>query len=713
MSNAGDGIVSETSAALTFAYPQSTGTTRVVPYCDIDPSQFTNTLFGSYTCGFAGIANVTSTGHLTGQIVRSCLAGNTNWQSIGTAPSADPYLSTNGAMYFGLLNTAGGYVSDLSQVTWGSVSLQNGGDPNTIFYYDFLKGAGTLTASSSSLGNVNCGTVGPLSAGFFATVRCKEGPTIVSVGPLLTSAAGMVVSTGSIKIAGNAFGSQCSGCKVVATPAESTTGQTLQIASWTNTAITATLPSGMTGMFTISVNAAGGNDSIAIIAASPNAGTIAISPASMSFSYTAGGAIPAAQSVQIINTGGGTLAWTATASASWLSLSASSGTAPSTLSISIAPSGLGAGSYNGSVQIASSGATNTPLAVAVTLIVTVPGPALAVTPASLAFSFSNGGAVPAAQTVSITNTGGGALAWTASSNVYWLAVSPASGNAPGSLTVSLNPANLAAGTYNGAVQISAAGAAGSPVSVAVTLTVQGALAAPSITAVANAGSFQSGGASATWLSIFGSNLSTTTYSWQNSDFVNGQLPTSLQGVTVIIDGMPGYISYISPTQINVLAPDDPTTGPVAVQVSVAQQDSNTLTFTKTQFSPSFFTIDNGKYVAALNLSYVLVGSPNLIAGVTSLPAQPGETIELYATGLGPTNPASPTAQLVTTPSVLANTVQVSIGGMSAPVTFAGLVGPGLYQLNVTVPNLPNGDAVVVATIGGLTTQTGVSVTVQQ
>lgn len=68
---------------------------------------------------------------------------------------------------------------------------------------------------------------------------------------------------------------------------------------------------------------------------------------------------------------------------------------------------------------------------------------------------------------------------------------------------------------------------------------------------------------------------------------------------------------------------------------------------------------------------------------------------------------------MTTPSVLANTVGVTMGGVTAPVTYAGLVGPGLYQLNVTVPTLPNGDALVVATIGGVSTQAGVSVTVQQ
>ena len=242
---------------------------------------------------------------------------------------------------------------------------------------------------------------------------------------------------------------------------------------------------------------------------------------------------------------------------------------------------------------------------------------------------------------------------------------------------------------------------------------QGTQSAPNITAVANAASFQPGFASATWLSIFGTNLSTATYSWQNSDFVNGLLPTSLEGVSVTVNGMPAFVEYISPTQINVLAPDDAATGAVQVQVTTAQQTSNSFSGTKAQFAPAFFTIANGAYAAALHSDYTLVGSSNLLPGVSSRPAQPGETIQIYGTGFGPTNPLLPTAQLVSTPSVLANAVQVTIGGVNAPVTYAGLVESGTYQLNVTVPSVPNGDALVVATIGGVTTQAKLSITVQQ
>ena len=109
----------------------------------------------------------------------------------------------------------------------------------------------------------------------------------------------------------------------------------------------------------------------------------------------------------------------------------------------------------------------------------------------------------------------------------------------------------------------------------------------------------------------------------------------------------------------------------------------------------------------------MVGQPNLLgAGITTEPATPGEVVELYATGFGPTSPATPTADLVSAPANLANAVKVTIGGMPANVSFAGLVSPGLYQLDVTIPNLPAGDATVTAQVGGVQTQTGVDITIQ-
>ena len=56
---------------------------------------------------------------------------------------------------------------------------------------------------------------------------------------------------------------------------------------------------------------------------------------------------------------------------------------------------------------------------------------------------------------------------------------------------------------------------------------------------------------------------------------------------------------------------------------------------------------------------------------------------------------------------------VQIGGTNAAVQFAGLVSPGLYQLNVYVPSsTPNGDNPITVQYNGQSTQTGVLITVQ-
>jgi uncharacterized protein (TIGR03437 family) len=830
--NASDGLVSTTSASLGFVAQTATNT-RIVNYCQVDPSAFTSTALGAFNCSQPGIANVTSTTHPTSEIVRSFLAGTTDWESIGTAPSSDTYLKTNGGTLFALQSASAAYASDLTSVTWGNVTLTDGGNFGTIYYTDFVTGTGDYTAVSTSLApkGINCGTF-PVSAGYFAATRCKIDLSIAcppgsttcegAVTPLSTAATGRALTSPStITLTGEDFGSQCSNCKVYATPAGATSATTLTVTSWTSTAISVDLPASLTGYQTLQVNGTSGVDSIGVrviaagstpvfsisstglqfaytvggnippaqpfTIANSGAGTLtwtaavsstsawlsidstsgtapstvnvsispaslavgtytgtvtitdagasnspatvtvtlvvttppavlSVSPASLSFPYTSGGTLPAAQPFTITNSGSGTLTWTAAVSstATWLSIDSTSGTAPSTVNVSISPASQNAGTYTGVITITAAGASNSPATVTVTLVVTMPG-VLSVSPTSLSFQYTSGGALPAAQSLSIANTGGGTFTWVATSSDDWVAFSVASGSPPGTVNVSLTPQNLGAGNHTATITIAAADGSVTPVSVTVTLAVTGNPPAPAITAVANAGGYETNIASATWVAIFGTNLSqiTPSYAWQAGDIVNGALPTTLQGISVSIDGIPAYISFISPTQINVLAPDDPTTGPVPVVVTIGGQVSNSFTVQKNQFSPAFLTFD-GSHVAALHLNYSLLGPPGLIAGATFTPATPGETIILYGVGFGPTSPAQPTGQVPTTAPPLANSVTMTIGGIDVTPVFAGLSASGLYQFNVTVPaSLTTGDAAISATIGGVTTQTGVVLTVQQ
>jgi uncharacterized protein (TIGR03437 family) len=187
----------------------------------------------------------------------------------------------------------------------------------------------------------------------------------------------------------------------------------------------------------------------------------------------------------------------------------------------------------------------------------------------------------------------------------------------------------------------------------------GACVGGTITAVVNGASFLPGIAPGTWITILGTNLPATTDDWASA-LSGNNLPTALDGVSVKVNNLPAYVYYISPTQLNVLPPDDTTTRSVQVQASHGGAASNSFTANTSTFSPAFFEF-TAKYVAATHANGVPVGDPSIIAGVT--PAKPGETIVLWGTGFGPTNPPTPTGVVVSTASALARSVVLGIGGL--------------------------------------------------
>jgi|HubBroStandDraft_5_1064220.scaffolds.fasta_scaffold24489_2 uncharacterized protein (TIGR03437 family) len=231
--------------------------------------------------------------------------------------------------------------------------------------------------------------------------------------------------------------------------------------------------------------------------------------------------------------------------------------------------------------------------------------------------------------------------------------------------------------------------------------------------LANAFSNQPLFAPNTWVYIRGANLSPAGDSrvWQGSDFVGGQMPTVLDGVSVKMNGVNAYIYYISPGQLNVLTPPNLATGMVQVQVTANGQTSATSFVPSQALSASFFVFD-GAHVVGTHLNGTDLGPTTLYQGLTT-PAHPGEEVVLYANGFGPTS-AAVVAGSSTQSGTLPAMPVVTIGGVQANIIFAGLVGPGLYQFNVYVPaSTPNGDIPMTATFNGVSTQPGVVITVQQ
>lgn len=234
--------------------------------------------------------------------------------------------------------------------------------------------------------------------------------------------------------------------------------------------------------------------------------------------------------------------------------------------------------------------------------------------------------------------------------------------------------------------------------------------------VVNAASSAAGIQSGSFVSIFGTNFTTASSTHWDGSITDGVFPTTLAGVTVSIDGKPAPISYVDPTQINVLAPADAATGSVNVVVSNAYGSSGPTPAQSGAASPGFFTFspENGRYIAAQialpgnPTTYEYLGPAGLLGSSTaSSPAKAGDVIVLYGTGFGPTTPAVDPTLIFSGAAPTTNPVTVTIGGQPAQVQFAGISGAGLYQLNVVVPQgLSNGDQPVVAATsdGKATTQ---------
>lgn len=337
-----------------------------------------------------------------------------------------------------------------------------------------------------------------------------------------------------------------------------------------------------------------------------------------------------------------------------------------------------------------------------------PAPVLAVSNSQLQFSYVAGGTAPLPQTVAVSNSGSGTLNWTAQSDSPWLAVTPGSGSGARNLSISVAPAGLSPATYTGHIQLAASGAAGSPQSVTVTLAVSAPSTAPTITAVVNGASFQPGIESGSWVTILGSNLSKTSpgRTWTASEIVNGNLPQSLDGTSVTIDGKPAYVYYISPTQLNVQAPTDSVTGTVAVVVTNDSEKSVSFSAQLETASPAFFLYPGtSNPIVSRFPDYALVGT-------TSAPAHPGDVLIIWGTGFGPTKPPTPAGIVVTGAPTTATLPEVTAGGVGAPVSAAVLApgSAGLYQIAIQLPStVPTGAVALEASVGGAMSPAGTTI----
>jgi uncharacterized protein (TIGR03437 family) len=183
-----------------------------------------------------------------------------------------------------------------------------------------------------------------------------------------------------------------------------------------------------------------------------------------------------------------------------------------------------------------------------------------------------------------------------------------------------------------------------------------------------------------WAQVKGSNIASVTRIWQQFDFngLGSGLPTDLSRTEVKVNGIPASVYYIDPGQVNFQVPSA-VTGTASVQVFLNGAGSNTLTAAAAANSPGIFPVivKGINYPAGVFPDGTYVGDPSVSPAFRN--AKPGDAIQLFATGLVP----APAGMLPVPQGV--SGVTVTIGSITVPAAFAGLVAVGEFQINFTVP----------------------------
>ena len=212
--------------------------------------------------------------------------------------------------------------------------------------------------------------------------------------------------------------------------------------------------------------------------------------------------------------------------------------------------------------------------------------------------------------------------------------------------------------------------------------------APTIAAVQNLGDFSQNFCPGANIVIYGTNFGAST----------ANQTTPVTGVTVTVGTKQGFVAeVVNSTEMEAQIPTDAPTGPTTISVSVGGVASAPLNITISAYAPAFYVIAGTGIGVTTNAASAYLSS--------TAPANPGDTVILYATGLGATNPPTPTGPA---PAVVAKTVAtptLTVGGQPATV-LSSVVSPGfagLYQVVFTVPAGVQGNAPMVLTIGGVST----------
>ncbi len=447
--------------------------------------------------------------------------------------------------------------------------------------------------------------------------------------------------------------------------------------------------------------------------------SVQVTPQSLTFSQAQGGSPSAPQNISLVSNGGAGATFDASISqisgGDWLLLDRTSGAASGDISVSIKSNNLPIGSYTSRILFTFTNAVTLPIQVTVTLNV-VNAQTISSSVSQLVFTYDRGGTAPPPQTFTINGSPGPSNFTAGTTSSGWLSLNAMSGTTPAQLTASANITGLAPGTYNGSITITAAGAAGSPLNIAVTLNITGP-PKPVIDSVTNNASNVTGPITGGELiTLKGTFVPATVDPALFTVTPQNTLSPLLSGVRVLFDGIAGAPIYISRTQINVIVPYEVLSrASISIVVEYQGIQSDPFQIAVATSAPGIYTLDSTGQgqAAALNAN----GTYNGPGANNTVPSPPGATIVIYLTGGGQSNP--PSFSGTVTPSDQLYRIQgnlsAEIGGLPATIEFLGdapALVTGVIQANVKPDPNVHGNVSVRITINGSTTALGPTVAIQ-
>ena len=212
------------------------------------------------------------------------------------------------------------------------------------------------------------------------------------------------------------------------------------------------------------------------------------------------------------------------------------------------------------------------------------------------------------------------------------------------------------------------------------------------------------------LSIFGTNLSWSTHVLMSSDIAGNTLPTQLNGVQVYVDGWPAPLLYVSGSQINFIVPGNEVSGDVTVRVTREAVKGPDVTVTLVEVAPGLFGVGTGYAIATHSDGSLITANS---------PAQGGDIVVVYATGLGRTqpNPSPGVIPQSAAPMLWLANLTVYLDQVALPsfrIKYAGLTpfSVGLYQINIELPADVGTDPEISVAVGAQSSPAGLRINVR-